>query len=310
MNGHGDAASLPGPLVVIAGPTATGKTSLSLDVAEALGGEIVNTDSMQLYRGMDIGTAKVPVDQRRGIPHHLLDIWDVRSTANVAAYQALARSRVDELLARGRTPVLVGGSGLYIQAVVEDLEFPGTDPDLRAELEAELERIGPAALHERLASVDADAAAVILPSNGRRIVRALEVVSLTGSFAARLPDPKPLYRAVSVAVDRDTTELDERIERRVDLMWTDGLVDEVESLLKQGLADGVTASRAIGYRQVIGQLAGDIDEVEAKRQTVVGTRRFVRRQRSWFRRHERYSWFDGADPDIAHKVLSMVSDDA
>jgi len=301
-----NAESLPGTVVVISGPTATGKSELSLRLAEALGSEVVNTDSMQLYRGMDIGTAKLSVDERRGIPHHLLDIWEVRQTANVAQYQELVRPVMDKLLAMGRSPILTGGSGLYIQAATDRMEFPGTDPKLRAELEDELAEHGSAVLHQRLAEVDPAAAAAILPSNGRRIVRALEVVALKGSFRATLPTPEPVYRTVHIALDRDPAELDDRIAQRVDLMWERGLVAEVQALAEDGLADGLTASRALGYRQILDHLRGDLSLDEARERTVSGTRRFVRRQRSWFGRDRRYHWFDPTEPDLVAKVVELA----
>jgi tRNA dimethylallyltransferase len=305
MDFAGNPESLPGPVVVVAGPTAAGKSALSLDLAARLGGEVVNADSMQLYQGMDIGTAKLTVDERRGIPHHLLDMWDVTQTANVADYQRLARTAIDDLLARGRLPVLVGGSGLYIQAVVDDMRFPGTDPRLRAQLETELAAHGPQPLHDRLAGLDPQAAAAILPSNGRRIVRALEVVALTGSFTARLPQPRAVYRVLPLAVDREPVALDERIARRVDQMWRDGLVEEVRTLAQQRLAEGLTASRALGYRQVLDFLAGNLTENEARERTVSGTRRFVRRQRSWFGRDDRFRWLDGAADDLLDQALRL-----
>lgn len=272
-------------VVAVVGPTAAGKSALSIGLAEALGGEVVNADSMQLYRGMDIGTAKLTPAERAGVPHHLLDIWDVTEPASVAEYQRLARAAIDDILARGRVPLLVGGSGLYVRAVLEEFEFPGTDPDLRARLEAELADTGPAPLYARLRAVDPAAAAGILPGNGRRIVRALEVIELTGGpFTAALPEPKPWYESVQLGVDRDTTPLDERIATRVDLMWAAGLVDEVRELARRGLREGRTAGRALGYQQVLRQLDGELSEEQARAETVQATRRFVRRQRKWFRR--------------------------
>jgi tRNA dimethylallyltransferase len=306
-----------GPVVAVVGPTAAGKTTLSLALARALrapggtgatGAEVVNADSMQLYRGMDIGTAKLPPSQRQEVPHHLLDVWEVRQTASVAVYQRLARAAVDDILARGRLPLLVGGSGLYLRAVLDRLEFPGTDPALRAELEAELARRGPGPLHQRLRAVDPAAAAAILPGNGRRIVRALEVITLTGQpFHAQLPSgPRPAYRAVWLAVDRDSGELDRRIVTRVDRMWADGLVDEVRGLVDRGLREGRTARTALGYQQVLGYLSGEISEAAAYAGTVRATRRFVRRQRSWFRRDPRPVWLDGARPDLVDAALAAV----
>jgi tRNA dimethylallyltransferase len=297
----------PGPVVTIVGPTAAGKSALSIALAHAVDGEVVNADSMQLYRGMDIGTAKLSAAEREGVPHHVLDIWDVTEPASVAEYQRLARAEIDAILARGRIPLLVGGSGLYVRAVLEDFAFPGTDADLRAALEAELARVGPAPLHARLAAADPAAAARILPSNGRRIVRALEVIELTGGpFTARLPDPSPVYDSVQVGVDRDPAELDERIAQRVDHMWAAGLVDEVRALAEHGLREGRTASRALGYQQVLRWLAGELGETEAHAETVRATRRFVRRQRSWFRRDPRIEWLNPADPDPVQRLAPLI----
>jgi tRNA dimethylallyltransferase len=295
-------------LVAVVGPTATGKSDLGLALAAELGGEVVNADAMQLYRGMDIGTAKLTEAERSGVPHHLLDVLDVTETSSVAAYQRAARAVVERLRATGRTPVLVGGSGLYVQAVLDELEFPGTDPQLRAQLEAELAERGPAALHARLAEVDPAAAEVVLPSNGRRIVRALEVIALTGRpFPARLPtDGTARYDAVLLGVDRPTDELDERVARRVARMFAGGLVDETRALLGRGLRDGLTASRALGYQQVVAALDGVGDLGTAAAETVVATRRFVRRQRSWFRRDRRIVWLDAAAPDLIEQAVGRV----
>jgi tRNA dimethylallyltransferase len=295
--------------VVVVGPTATGKSDLGVRLALELGGEVVNADAMQLYRGMDIGTAKVTASERRGVPHHLLDVLDVTETASVAAYQRHTRALVDELLAAGRTPVLVGGSGLYVQAVLDDLRFPGTDEQIRLRLEAELAAVGPAALHERLARVDPAAALAILPGNGRRIVRALEVVELTGEpFSANLPVPgPPRWDAVIVGVDRDAAELDRRVDERVRRMFAAGLVDEVRALAERGLREGRTASRALGYQQVLAALDGDGDLAAAEEETARATRRFVRRQRSWFRRDRRTTWFDGGDPRLVDEVLALLT---
>jgi tRNA dimethylallyltransferase len=296
------------PLVVVLGPTATGKSDLGLALAAELGGEVVNADAMQLYRGLDVGTAKLTVAERAGVPHHLLDVLDVTETASVAAYQREARAVIERLRAEGRTPVLVGGSGLYVQAVVDELEFPGTDPQLRASLEAELAATGPAALHARLARVDPAAAEAVLPSNGRRIVRALEVVALTGRpFPARLPEAAaPRYDAVLLGVDRANEDLDVRIARRVARMFAAGIVDETRLLLGRGLREGLTASRALGYQQVVAALDGAGDLGTAAADTVVATRRFVRRQRSWFRRDRRIRWLDAAAPDLAGSALMAL----
>jgi tRNA dimethylallyltransferase len=299
-------------VVAVVGPTAAGKSALSLSLAHALGGEVVNADSMQLYRGLDIGTAKLTPAEREGVPHHVLDIWDVTEPASVAVYQAAARSAVDDVCARGRVPLLVGGSGLYVRAVLEDFAFPGTDTALRARLESELAAVGPAPLYERLRSMDPGAAARILPSNGRRIVRALEVVELTGEpFAAALPAPTPYYPdVVQVGVDLDPAALDERIAVRVDRMWEAGLVAETSSLVSRGLREGRTASRALGYQQVLAHLDGALpSEAAAREETVRATRRFVRRQRSWFRRDPRIVWLDGASPDLVASALRVVGHD-
>jgi tRNA dimethylallyltransferase len=295
-------------VVAVVGPTAAGKSALSLALARALGGEVVNADSMQLYRGMDIGTAKLTATQRQGVPHHVLDIWEVTEPASVAQYQRLARAAVDDIRARGRVPLLVGGSGLYVRAVLEDFEFPGTDAALRQRLEAELAAEGAAPLHARLAQRDPAAAGQILPSNGRRIIRALEVIELTGApFTAALPAPTPFYESVQLGVDLDAATLDERIAARVRHMWALGLVDEVRALERRGLPAGRTASRALGYRQVLRHLAGEYGEEEAAAETVRATRRFVRRQRSWFRRDPRIHWLDGTAPDLVPAALRLVA---
>jgi tRNA dimethylallyltransferase len=295
------------PVVAIVGPTATGKTALAVALAHRLGGEVVNADSMQLYRGMDIGTAKPGLAEREGVPHHLLDVWHVREPASVAEYRQQARARIDRLRAAGVVPLLVGGSGLYVRAVLDELDFPGTDPTVRARLATELAADGAAALHARLAAVDPAAAAAILPSNGRRLVRALEVIELTGRpFTAQLPTPTPHYPALTVALDRAADELDRRIAERVDRMWAAGFVAEVEALAADGLREGPTASRALGYAQVLQQFDGVLTAQEARERTVSTTRRFVRRQRSWFRRDAATTWFDAAAPDLADRVLELL----
>jgi tRNA dimethylallyltransferase len=297
-----------GPVVAVVGPTAVGKSALGVALARELAGEVVNADSMQLYAGMDVGTAKVTAAEAAGVPHHLLDIWPVTEPASVAAYQRLARAAVDALLAAGRTPVVVGGSGLYVQALLDAMEFPGTDPALRAELEQELAHHGPEPLYRRLRERDPVAAERILPSNGRRIVRALEVIALTGGpFTAALPvEATPVYDAVRIGLDLPTEVLDERVEHRVDRMWAAGLVDEVRRLAERGLADGRTASRALGYQQVLRYLAGECTEAEARNETVRATRRFVRRQRSWFRRDRRIHWLAADRPDLAEAAIELV----
>jgi tRNA dimethylallyltransferase len=288
------------------GPTATGKSALGIDLAKALGGEVVNADSMQLYRGMDIGTAKLTADEQEGVPHHLLDIWPVTQTASVADYQRLARDRIAELLARGVTPVVVGGSGLYIRALLDRMEFPGTDATLRAELERELATVGAAPLHARLAAADPAAARAILPTNGRRIVRALEVISITGRpFTASLPPYESVYDAVQIALDLPNHRLDRRVAERVDRMFEQGLVAEVRRLDAAGLREGVTASRALGYQQVLSMLDGAIGEDQARADTATATRRFVRRQRSWFGRDPRVRWLTPG-PDLLARSLETV----
>ncbi|MEV1025373.1 tRNA (adenosine(37)-N6)-dimethylallyltransferase MiaA [Streptomyces sp. NPDC050264] len=289
-------SAAPAPRVIaVVGPTAAGKSDLGVFLAKELGGEVVNADSMQLYRGMDIGTAKLTPEERAGIPHHLLDIWDVTVTASVAEYQRLARAEIDRLLAEGRWPVLVGGSGLYVRGAVDKMEFPGTDPEVRARLEEELTLRGSGALHARLAASDPEAAAAILPSNGRRIVRALEVIEITGKpFTANLPGHDSFYDTVQIGVDVERPELDQRIATRVDRMWEAGLVDEVRALESRGLSEGRTASRALGYQQVLAALAGECTEEEARAETTRATKRFARRQDSWFRRDPRVHWLSGA----------------
>ena len=291
-------------VIAVLGPTAAGKSALSIALARELGGEVVNADSMQLYRGMDIGTAKLTVAEREGIPHHLLDIWDVTEPAAVAEYQRLARAAISDIAARGRVPLLVGGSGLYLRAVLEEFDFPGTDPTIRARLESEALPV----LYDRLVELDPVAAAGILPSNGRRVVRALEVIELTGRpFTASLPAPTPFYESVQIGVDREVAELDERIAARVELMWAAGLLDEVRALERQGLRAGRTASRALGYEQALAQLDGLATEAEAQETTIRKTRRFVRRQRSWFKRDPQIHWLDGGADDIVEAALRVCA---
>jgi tRNA dimethylallyltransferase len=297
---------MPERVIAVVGPTAAGKSELSLGLALALGGEVVNADSMQLYAGMDIGTAKLSPAQRRGVPHHLLDIWNVRQAASVATYQRLAREAIAGIHARGRVPVLAGGSGLYLRAALDHLEFPGTDPAVRDRLEAELATAGAGALHARLASLDPVAATAILPSNGRRIVRALEVIEVAGRpFAAVLPQYESRYAVVQLGLRVGRGELDQRIAERTARMWRAGLVDEVAVLERAGLREGRTASRALGYAQVLRFLAGEYDEDEARAQTILATRRFARRQEAWFRRDPRVSWL-AADTRDADTLLGAA----
>jgi tRNA dimethylallyltransferase len=298
-------------LIALVGPTGTGKSELAVQLALRLRGEVINADAMQLYRGMDIGTAKLPPAQRCGIPHHLLDVLDVTETASVAVYQRRARRVVEELLAAGRVPVLVGGSGLYVRAVLDELDFPGTDPQVRAELEAELAELGAAALHRRLCQLDPVAAGRILPSNGRRLVRALEVIRLTGRpFSAVLPPPgPPRYPAVIIGLDTEPTVLDRRIDARVERMFRQGLVGEVRELVARGLRRGRTASRALGYQQVLAALEAGVEPASAVGPTAQATRRFVRRQRSWFRRDPRIRWLDCQHPDLLGVALAWTQAD-
>ena len=300
-------------LVAIVGATGTGKSALSLDLAGALAAlgreaEIVNADAMQLYRGMDIGTAKLPVADRRGIPHHLLDVLDVTEDASVARYQGWARDAVQDILARGAVPILVGGSGLYVSSVLYDFRFPGTDPAVRARLEAELASEGPGALHARLTAVDPVAAASIGPYNGRRIVRALEVVELTGApFGAGLSAQTRIWMPTTiVGLRAPRAELVARLDERVRGMWRDGLVDEARSLLPMGLAHAATAGQAIGYAQAIAQLSGQLEEAEAIALTSALTRRYARRQVGWFRREKLTDWLDYDDSERTERALQLV----
>ncbi|GAA0928929.1 tRNA (adenosine(37)-N6)-dimethylallyltransferase MiaA [Nonomuraea longicatena] len=291
------------PVIAVVGPTAAGKSDLAVDLALRLGGECINADSMQLYRGMTIGTAKLSQTEQRGVPHHLLDIWDVTVTASVAEYQRLVRPLLDSVA----VPVLVGGSGLYVRAAIDELDFPGTDPDIRARLEAELAENGSAVLYDRLKALDPVAAEAILPSNGRRIVRALEVIEFSGRpFSASMPSYEAVYPSVQLGLDVPRPELDARIESRVERMWEAGLVEEVRGLLGQGLAEGRTAGRALGYAQVVRLLSGEWSEEQAKAETVRATRRFARRQESWFRRDPRVHWLPYDAPDLLERALDRV----
>ena len=295
-------------LIAVVGATATGKSGLAIELARALGGEVVNADSMQLYRGMDIGTAKEPPAAWRGVPHHLLDVWPVTRTANVADYQQLARAAIEDIAARGRVPILAGGSGLYIRAALEDLQFPGTDDGTRARLEAELDQVGPAALHARLATLDPAAATAILPGNGRRIVRALEVIEISGRpFTATMPAYDQGRPAIQIGLTLPRPELDRRIAARVDRMWQAGFEEEVRALTGEGLREGKTASRALGYQQMLRYLDGECTLDEAREETVRATRRFARRQESWFRRDPRVCWLDASGSCLLDEALQIVS---
>jgi len=298
---------MPELVIAVVGPTAAGKSDLALRLAQTLDGEIVNADSMQLYAGMDIGTAKLTLAERRGVPHHLLDIWDIRQTASVAQYQRLAREAIDSIHRRGRVPILAGGSGLYVRAALDPLKFPGTDPGLRERLEADLAEHGPAILHARLARLDPAAAAAILPSNRRRIVRALEVIELSGRpFDATLPEYESVYPEVQIGLATGRAELDRRIAERTARMFAAGLVDEVAGLDRAGLREGKTASRALGYAQVLRFLDGEYTLEEASAQTILATRRFARRQESWFRRDPRVTWLAADAAGLLDQALATI----
>jgi tRNA dimethylallyltransferase len=299
--------------IVLVGPTASGKSALALAMAKRLtaGGrpaEIVNGDSMLVYRGMDIGTAKPTPGELAAVPHHLVDIYDIDRTATVADFQRLARATIEDCRARSVVPIVVGGSALYIRAIVDDFRFPGTDPSIRAVLEADLERLGPEELHRRLAVADPAAADLIEPRNGRRVVRALEVIALTGEpFQAALPEHVAVLPDVAlIGLDVDRPTLDRRIADRVHAMWRQGFVEEVRQLADRGLRDGVTASRGLGYRQVLAHLAGELDEEQAMTDTITATRRFARRQDSWFRRDPRITWLPYDAPDLLSRALDAA----
>ncbi len=296
------------PVVAVVGATATGKSDLGVALAERLDGEVVNADAMQLYRGMDIGTAKLPPDERRGVPHHQLDVLTVRDEASVAAYQRYSRVDIAAIRDRGRVPVVVGGSGLYVRAALDRLEIPPTDRGVRAGLEAELAERGLDALRERLVRLDPVAAAAIEPNNGRRIVRALEVVELTGRpFSATMPTRDHLEPTVLLGLAADRPVLDERIDRRVARMWREGLVDEAGRLLAEGLRDGRTSSKALGYRQALAQIDGTMTAQEAQLETATATRRYARRQESWFRADPRVVWLPHDAADLVDRALAAVA---
>ncbi len=295
------------PIVAVVGPTASGKSDLGLEIALARRGEIISLDASQIYRGMDIGTAKTPPCGRAGVTHHLLDVLDVSDSASVAEFQRLARAAIDDVRSRERLPVCVGGSGLYVRAVLEQLEFPATDPVVRARLERERTAIGADALHARLTEVDPVAAAAILPGNTRRVVRALEVIEITGRpFTAVLPQHSQPGNDVRIGLTVPREVLAARIRDRAQRMWDDGLVDEVRGLLPHGLREGVTASKALGYQQVLAFLAHECSEDEAFEATVSGTLRFARRQMQWFRRDAAIHWLEHDDPRLLQRALELV----
>ena len=294
--------------IAVFGPTASGKSALGLALAQELDGEVVNVDSMQLYRGMDIGTAKLTPAEREGIPHHQLDVWDVTETASVARYQRDAIADVESIMARGKTPILVGGSMLYAQALVDDWQFPPTDPAVRAKYEARRVEIGTDALHEELAQVDPAAAAIIEDKDPRRTVRALEVIELTGKpYKASQPpkDAPPRWGTRLLGLRATADWLNPRIELRTRQMFERGLIEEVERLQAQGLVSDSTAGRAIGYAQVFQAQRGELTWDEAVERTITGTRRYVRRQRSWFNRDKRIMWLDAAGDTTAQALRAL-----
>lgn len=309
------AEPLPGrpALLAVVGATGTGKSELSLGLAEAVGAaggtaEIVNADAMQLYRGMDVGTAKLPASERRGVPHHLLDVLEVTEEASVARYQQEARRAIEGILARGATPILVGGSGLYVSSVIFEFSFAGTDPDLRRSLESTAEREGVAVLFERLRGIDAEVAARIGPHNARRIIRALEIAELTGSPHSALmsDDPVPWRPVTILGLAAPREVLVGRLDRRVERMWAAGMLDEVERLVPRGIERGVTAGRAIGYAQALAQRSGELGQEEAIAATQALTRRYARRQGSWFRRYRDAHWLPFDAPDLVSRASSAA----
>ena len=303
-----------GPLVIaVVGPTATGKSELALRLAETVGGEVVSADAMQLYRGMDIGTAKLPVAERRGVPHHQIDVLDVTDEATIAAYQVDARRSIDDIRGRGLHPVVAGGSGLYVRAALDHLEIPPTDPEVRSRLEAEAQESGPEPLFAALSERDPVAAQSIGRHNVRRVIRALEVVEITGRpFSASMPERRHLLPTVMVGLRPPRDLLDVRIDSRVEQMWRDGLVDEVRSLVPHGIRRGRTASRALGYAQALAQVDGTMTRERAVAETAQATRRYARRQESWFRPDPRISWVDptvdGALDDVVREVRQAVAE--
>jgi tRNA dimethylallyltransferase len=297
-------------LIVICGATATGKSDLAVELAKELKGHIVNADSMQLYKGMDIGTAKLSVEERKGIPHYLIDVLSVREEASVAQYQIDARSIIDQLLEQSIPAIVVGGTGLYIKSILDDLNFPDTDPEVREKIAKQAEELGADVMHARLAKLDPAAAAAIPKENVRRVVRALEVIELTGRpYTANLPrvgsTKYPHARQFGLVMERET--LQERIDRRVERMWEEGLVREVRDLMAEGLLEGRTAQAALGYAQVIKFAQGLMTEEEAKEETKRATRQYARRQETWFSRDERITWIKKAPvAELVERVISST----
>ena len=296
-------------VIAIVGPTAVGKTALSLEIAEKFSAEIINADSMHLYRGMDIGTAKASIEERQGIPHHMMDLLDVTEDANVAWYQENARAVISDIHARGKDAIIVGGTGLYIKAILDELNFPDTDPVVRAELELEFATKGIAPLFERLEKLDPAAALAIDKANSRRVLRALEVIKITGKpFTANLPREEssryPHAKQFGLVMDRDT--LSERISVRVERMWEKGLVQEAEKLLTAGIMRGTTAQRALGYAQVIAQIEGKVSQEEAQEETKRATRQYARRQETWFSRDERITWISPTQ-NALERILESIN---
>ena len=296
-------------VIVICGATATGKSDIAIEVAQEIGAEIINADSMQLYRGMDIGTAKLPEAERGGIPHHLLDVLEVNQDSTVAWYQEQARATITDIHARGKDAVIVGGTGLYIKAILDDLNFPDTDPEVRAKLEAEAEEFGSASLFTRLEELDPAAALAIDRANTRRIIRALEVIEITGQpFTANLPreDSSRYPDALQFGLVMDREHLRERIDLRVDRMWDQGFVAEVDLLITQGIRDGATAQRALGYAQLIAMRDGTMSEAEAKEDTKRASRQYARRQETWFSRDARIQWVAQHQPRL-ETILQKIN---
>jgi len=296
-------------VIVICGATATGKSDIAIEVAKELDAEIINADSMQLYRGMDIGTAKVAVADRCGIPHHLLDVLDVNEDSTVAWYQELARSVISDIHTRGKDVVIVGGTGLYIKAILDDLNFPDTDPEVRAKLEAEVEEFGATSLFGRLEELDPAAALAIDRANIRRVIRALEVIEITGQpFTANLPreDSSRYPNAMQFGLVMDRDQLRGRIDARVDRMWDCGFVTEVDELISRGMKDGVTARRALGYAQIIAMHEGTMTEEEAKEDTKRASRQYARRQETWFSRDARIQWVAQHQPRL-ETILQKIN---